>query len=116
MAGVLTTGSTLACAHGATATASSSAKLKVSGNSVLTSAGISGWSFVSASCSQQPVPNTPKSSYVACASMKSQNGGQSQKLTAGGSPVVLDSIKGDTIGVPDAGVSCQAGHTKLTAS
>jgi hypothetical protein len=116
MAGVLTTASTLACGHGATGSASSSAKLTVSGNKVLTSAGTSGWSFLSASCSQQPVPNTPKSSWVACTKLSSQNGGKSKKLTAGGSAVVLDSIAGDTDGNPLTDVKCQAGQTKLTAS
>jgi hypothetical protein len=114
MAGVLTTDSTLACGHGATGSAGgSSAKLTVTGAKVLTSAGVSNWSFVPASCSQQVTQATPNNN--PCSKMSSQSGGKSKKLTAGGSPVVLDSITGDTNGKPLTDVKVTVGQTKLTA-
>jgi len=114
MGAVLTQGSTLACGHGATGSASGNSKLKVSGSAVLTSAGTSGWSFVPASCSQQVTQATPNNN--PCSQLSSQNGGKSQKLTVGGSPVILESIAGDTNGKPLSDVKCTAGQSKLTAS
>jgi hypothetical protein len=114
MGAVLTEGSILACGHGATGSASGNSKFKVSGSAVLTSAGTSGWSFVLASCTQQKTQATPNNN--PCSQLSSQNGGKSRKLTVGGSPVILESIAGDTNGMPLTDVKCTAGQSKLTAS
>jgi hypothetical protein len=114
MGAVLTAGSTLACGHGATGSATGNSKLKVSGSTVLTSAGTSSWSFILANCTQKPTQAQPNN--IQCSKLLSQNGGKSQKLTVGGSPVILESIAGDTNGKPKSDVMCKAGQSKLTAS
>jgi hypothetical protein len=114
MAGVLITASTIMCRHGATITASSSAKLTASGSAVLVGSGVTAWSL-SSSCIQQPTQAQPNN--VACSFMTGQSGGQSQKLTAGGSAVVLDSITGSTNGKPQSDVTVAAvGQSRLTAT
>ena len=84
MGAVLTEGSILACGHDPTGSASDNSKLKVSRSAMLTSAGTSGWPFVSTNCSQQVTQATPNNN--PCSKLSSQNCGKSQKLTVGGSP------------------------------
>jgi hypothetical protein len=113
MAGVLTTGSSITCAHKATGTPAGEAKLTVSGAKVLTKAGVPNWSFAP-SCTQKPTNAEPNK--VPCTTMARQSGGESKKLTVGGSPVVLESITGTTNGKPVDSVSASADQTKLTAA
>lgn len=107
----LTVSSAVKCGHGGTATVKSTAKLRVNGSAVLTSAGVTAWT-IAPGCSQT---NT-QAGNVPCAKVLSQQDGKSQKLTAGGSPVVLDGITGTTNGKPLSDLSASAGQTKLTAA
>jgi hypothetical protein len=81
MGAVLTTAATISCPHGGTVSLSSSSKLKVHGNKVLTQADVSSWSFTAC------VPNT-QAGQVACTQVTSISPAAS-KLKAGGSGVIL---------------------------
>jgi hypothetical protein len=108
MGSVLTTGSTISCKHGGTATLSSSAKLRVGGNPVLLKADATTWAFTK--CGQVGTGLTP------CTNIVSLSAGEAGKLTVGGVPVLLDSLAGQTNGKPENTLSATAGQNKLTAT
>lgn len=112
MSGVLTIGSQVTCSFQGTVQTSSNAKLTVNGAPVLLATGIAGKSI--AGCTH-PTSSSPTA--TPCTTVASLSGGLSSKLTAGSSPVVLDSVAGfgDSVNPIDT-ISAQAQQTKLTAS
>jgi len=112
MPNVLTTASEVLCDkltgsnHGGAIATSSSAKLKVNGAAVLLRTGIG------SSVSGCKTPSTSSSKPCVSATI---SGGEASKLTAGGRPVMLDSLKGTTDGVPSGTVPGLAKQDKLTA-
>jgi hypothetical protein len=119
MAAVLTTGSNVTCGHKGTVTVMSSAKLSVSGNSVLLKTGIA--SQPVSGCAIVPMPPPPGPVSKKCLTVTSVDSGEATKLTAGGKPVVLETLAGETDGVmagvtPQLLLSGTAGQTKLTAT
>lgn len=118
MAGVLTVGSDVTCGHQGTVTVTSSAKLSVSGNPVLLKAGIANQPVTGCAIvpTVAPAPISTK-----CLLVTSVDGGEATKLTAGGSPVVLETLKGETNGMlanvtPQMLLSGTAAQSKLTAT
>ena len=110
MSFAITIGSDVECPdHGAAAMASS-ARLTVSGKPLvvkgdLLTAAIGG-------CTQVP----PPPSNVACAKVTTLTSGEASKLTAGGQPVLLDSLAAVTSGAPKNQLTCKdAKQKKLTA-
>lgn len=112
MSVALTTSSRVTCSSNGTVQTSSGAKLTVNGAPVLLASGIAGKPI--AGCTH-PTSSSPTA--TPCTTVASLSGGMSTKLTAGGAPVVLDSVGGlgDAVNPPDT-ISAQAQQTKLTAS
>jgi hypothetical protein len=98
MPNVLTMNSTVGCGHlppppgTGIVQVQSTAKLKVSGKSVLLLDSISG-KAVSGLCGTVPATGTKK-----CTAVSSVSGGLATKLKVGGQPVVLDTVTGGTDG------------------
>ena len=109
MPGVMTTASTVQCAHGGAVSTSSTARLQVAGNAALLRPGVQGMA-VSAACTVQNTDKTKK-----CTSVTSVTTGEASKLRAGGQAVLLETLAGTTDGVPPGTVSGTAGHSKLTS-
>ena len=107
MAKVLTTDSTIDCGHEGTVGTSSSAKLRVDGAAVLVETGVAGKTI--AGCTQTGGPPTP------CTAVAAISSGRATKLTAGGQPVMLDTLSGTTNGAPVGALSATAGQDRLTA-
>ena len=119
MAGVLTTASNVACGHQGRVQTASTAKLTVNGSPVLLKSSIDG----------KPVPDckTPPAADPSgtptakpCKTVSGVTAGEAAKLTAGGSPVMLDTLKGKTDGMvskvtPQLLLAATAGQNKLTA-
>ncbi len=119
MPGVLTTGSNVSCGHGGTVGTSSSAKLKVSGNAVLLKTGIAMKSV--SSCQTPPASDVSGPTAMKCTTVTSVDSGEATKLTAGGAPVVLETLTGQTDGMvgkvtPQLLLSATAGQSKLKAT
>ncbi len=119
MAGVLTTSSKVICGHGGTVSTSSSAKLKVSGNPVLLKTGIAQQAISGCTTTVKPPPPGPVSK--PCISVTSVDSGEATKLKAGGNPVILDLLTGQTDGTivnvtPQKLLSATAGQSKLKAT
>lgn len=96
---VLTLASTVKCKHGGRVTTVSSAKLKVSGMSVLLMDSIAGKPIPPPSC--PTVPSADASGTVInapCPAVKEVTSGSSLKLKVGGLPVMLDTLTGTTAG------------------
>jgi hypothetical protein len=111
MANVLTTASTIKCAHGGQVTPlMSTAKLTVSGKPVLLANQVSGWVIPPGTCSQVGTGRTP------CTSVTSYSQGAAGKLTAGGVPVLLDSGIGMTNGAPVNTVTVSALQSEVTGT
>jgi hypothetical protein len=119
MAGVLTEGSDVKCGHDpGKASPSSSALLKVGGKGVLRESevktSVSGCGTVNRSPTQAD-PTTD----LKCSSITAVTGGKATKLMAGGNPVILDTLAGDTDGKkkdePQKKVKGEAKQEKLTA-
>jgi hypothetical protein len=109
VANVMTTGGTIACAHGGTATLTSNAKLKVNNVAVLLEDQVTSWT-IAPGCGQTSGSSIP------CASFLSFTG-KAQKLKVGGKAVVLDTFSGTTNGKPDSTTNpANAGQSKLKAS
>lgn len=109
MAAVLTTQSTIACAHGGTAILSSSAKLLVSGAPVLLTSDSGSWSF-DGKCTQTGGQLVPCTNFTGLANAAAG------KLTVGGTPVVLSTIAGTTSGKPVATVTATPADQKLVTT
>jgi hypothetical protein len=92
--------------HGGRVSTTSSAKLKVNDAPVLTAGGIGP---AVSSC------ETPLSSPLKPCSSVTIATGQATKLTAAGTPVMLDSLSGTTDGFPPGTVPASANQNKLTA-
>lgn len=119
MPGVLTTGSNVICGHGGTVSTTSSTKLKVSGNPVLLKIGIAHQSV--SNCQTPPASDPSGPTAIPCTLVVSVDSGEANKLTAGGSPVVLETLTGETNGMvgkvtPQTLLSASAGQTKLKAT
>lgn len=124
MAKVLTTASSVSCGHGQGKVQSSSgAKLKVNGAAVLLKSSIDGKSVNA--CGIVPAADASATpTHVKCTAVGPPPGvsaGESTKLRAGGSPVMLDTLAGKTNGMdnkvtPLTALAATAGQTKLTAS
>jgi hypothetical protein len=111
MSNVLTTASTIMCAHGGRVTPlASSAKLTVSGNPVLLQNQVSSWIIPPGTCSQAGPGYTP------CTSVTSYSGGSAAKLTAAGVAVLLDSGIGMTNGLPVNTLTVSAGQSEVHAA
>ncbi len=95
MAKVLTTASSVTCAHGGTVGTSSTAKLAVNGAPVLLAASVAGKTV--AGCTVTDDPNTATKHCTAVAGILS---GPATRLTVGGKPVVLETLTGSTDGTP----------------
>jgi hypothetical protein len=108
---VLTTGSSVICGHGATASLSSSAKLTVQGEAVLLENEYSSWTF-QVGCAQTDSSKSQKP----CAIITEISGGQSSKLTVNGISVLIDTLSGLSDGNPGkTDVSATASQDKLEA-
>lgn len=113
---VLTTGSEVLCgiqaaaSHGGNVSVTSSAKLKVNGNSVLVRSSVEGKPV--AGCQ---TPNDSTKSLKTCTSATSVTAGEASKLTVGGQPALLDTVTGITDGNPPGTVPADAKQDKLTA-
>ena len=119
MAGVLTTSSKVICGHGGTVSTSSSAKLKVSGNPVLLKTGIAQQAV--SGCLTPTTPPPPGPASIKCTLVSSVDTGEATKLKAGGNPVMLDTLTGQTNGIianvtPQKLLSATAGQSKLKAT
>jgi hypothetical protein len=111
MANVLTTASTIKCAHSGQVTPLLSvAKLTVSGKPVLLESQVSSWVIPPGTCSQVGSSRTP------CTSITSYSKGSAAKLTAGGAAVLLDSGVGVTNGAPINTVTVTTGQSKVQAT
>ena len=127
MAGVLTMSSNVTCGHGPGKVAtSSSAKLKVSGSSVLLEAGIDGMSITG--CNITPASDSTGITASKCSLVATVppspppaiTAGRATKLKVGGLPVMLDTLAGKTNGMvlkvtPQLLLAGTAIQTKLTA-
>lgn len=113
MPSVLTTGSTVKCAHqGTVKLTASQNKLKIGGKAVLVQGDLDG-----ATISGCTTPSSQSSS--PCKSVTSMIQGAATKLKVGGMAVLLDTAMGLTDGVPPAPMQWNvqsAGQNKLTAS
>ena len=110
MAKALTTSSTLGCNHTGKVTLTGSSKLTVQGSPVVTK-------------SNAPTPLTLTGCTIAdstntlqCKVIMSLANDTASKLNVAGSPVLLDSLSGQTDGKPENLVSATANQQKLNAS
>jgi hypothetical protein len=115
MPNVLTASSTVSCGHPpGTVPVVSTAKLRVGTAGVLVKTDIDG-KPADGRCGIVPPPQTNKK----CTTVKGVTDGVATKLTVGGNPVMLDSLKGLTDGVfgtdPPNKLSATADQTKLTS-
>lgn len=103
MAKVLTNADSVNCPHSPGAAAKTvSAKLKVGGNAVLVGLG------PVSQCSATAAPNVPCGAVTLSA-------GRATKLFAGGSAVLLDTLKATAAGNPGGSLSVLPQQSKLTA-
>lgn len=121
---VLTTSSTILCdalatsLHGGTVTTKSTAKLSVNGSRVLPNViqpsvgGTTGLGSISGCINAPPPPSKKVCANVVTVLPTSA----ATKLTAGGVPVLLATLKGTTDGVPPGTLSATAGQARLKAS
>ncbi|HXQ45349.1 MAG TPA: hypothetical protein VN806_01970 [Caulobacteraceae bacterium] len=109
MGSPLTMSSTVQCGHLGTVQVSSSTKLTIGGVAVLVQAGVAGKSVLLCTTLPTAAGNKPCQTVSSVLPIS-----LSQKLTAGGNPVVLDSLKGLTDGVPPGTLLAVAGQAKLT--
>ena len=107
MPGVLTTDSTVLCGHLGAVAKPSTEKLKVNGFSVLLKSSLIGSGVTNC--------GTTGSGTKKCEKVMSVVTGESIKLKAGGSPVMLDTLRGKTEGNPIGNLPATADQTKLTA-
>jgi hypothetical protein len=117
MPGVLTTGSNVTCGHAGTVTTSSTTKLKVNGQPALLKTGIESKSV--STCATPPASDPSGPTAQPCSSVSSVDTGEATKLTAGGKPVMIDTLTGKTDGMvakvtPQTLLSATAGQSKLT--
>ncbi len=118
MPGVLTLNSSVTCGHSGTVQTTSSTKLTVDGAKVLLLSGISGKGINGCLTVNSVDGNTIKDD--PCGSVVAAIPGESSKLTAGGTPVAVDTLSGTTDGIlnkttPVTGLSGSADQTKLAA-
>ncbi len=120
MANVLTTASTVTCGydpagltHGGRVSTTSSAKLKVQGNSVLLKNGIERQSISALNACNNP--ENESQGLLKCSSVLSVLAGEATKLTVNGKPVMLDPLQGTTDGNPPGTLHADANQAKLTA-
>lgn len=97
MPNVLTVNSTVSCGHpppvgGGVVDVRSAAKLRVAGASVLLVDGISGRTL------RTPCGTVPSSGTTKCTKVDAVSVGSATKLTVGGQPVILDTVRGRTDG------------------
>lgn len=91
---VLTAASTLACTHGGTVTATTSARLRVAKQPVLLAP------LEQKHISQCPVADDPNTSTLQCRLVASVTAGQSSRLTVRGTSVLLATLAGVSNGTP----------------
>jgi hypothetical protein len=112
MASVLTTASTVKCAHGGTVTLKASqSQLLVAGNPALTALDL-----VGAPIQSCPVVSSPSS--APCVTVATVIVGPATTLLVNGQPVLLDTATGLTNGVPSPATwsVSSAGHTTFAAN
>ncbi len=124
MAKVLTTASTVLCdvaappapapptAHGGTVAKTSTAKLTVNGSAVLANRvqppiGLG----AVVGCANKP----PPPSNTTCTKVATVISGAAARLTVGGVAVLLETVKGTTVGTPPGTLSATANQNRLTA-
>ena len=107
MGNVLTASAQLNCAHSFPVALSSSEKLTIGGVGVLTASDVVGASIA---CTAPTTQTTKTCTKVASAS------GTASKLTVGNQPVFLDSIAGQSDGLPPTLALIPGPPSKLTAS
>lgn len=107
---VLTTSAQVVCNHGGGALLSGNPKLKVNGTPVLLQSGIG--QITSPPCTLKPAPSSPTPDLTITIAA-----GQSQKLMANGSPVMLSTLTGTGDATPTPGtISGSDSQTKLMAT
>jgi hypothetical protein len=113
---VLTTQSTIPCGHGGAVQVTSTAKLTVNGGPALLLDGISGKPI--AGCLTTPASDASGPTAKQCLNVTSVGAGAAGKLTAGGSPVMLDTVTGGSDGLVNKVLQqlgqASANQTKLT--
>lgn len=111
MGSPLTIASDVECGHKGVVEVTSSVKLTVNGSPVLLEASVASMPVTPGTCATQQTSTTSPCKTVTSVLPPSL----ATKLTVGGKPVVLDSLKGLTDGVPPGGLLATAGQSKLTA-
>lgn len=117
MSNVLTMASDVTCGHKGKVTVASIAKLTVNGNPVLLSNSIA--DKLVASCATPPAADPSGPTAKPCTSVTGISAGEATKLTVGGQPVMLDTLKGETDGMvakttPQTFLAAIAGQVKLS--
>jgi hypothetical protein len=114
MSSPLTVSSDVECNHKGTVAITSTTKLTVGGNAVLISTGVVVQTING--CKTPTASNPPTKPCMTVMSILPVS--QATKLTAGGAPVILDTLAGTTDGIcvpPPAKLIAAAGQNKLTA-
>lgn len=95
---VLTMASLVACGHSpGRVTIVSTAKLKVTQNSVLLEESIAQKDVTG--CSTKPASDSSGTTHITCTEVSAVTEGQATKLKVGGAPVILETLKGTTNGM-----------------
>jgi hypothetical protein len=117
MPNVLTMASTVTCGHAGKVTVASTAKLTVNGSPLLLKSSIAGKPV--ATCATPPAADASGPTAKPCTLVATVSLGEAMKLTVGGQPVMLDTLKGETDGMvtketPQKLLAAQAGQVKLS--
>lgn len=117
MANVLTMASNVTCGHGGKVTVVSTVKLTVNGSPLLLKSSIAGKSV--AACTTPPAADASGPTAKPCTTVATVSLGEAMKLTVGGQPVMLDTLKGETDGMvakttPQMLLAAIAGQIKLS--
>jgi hypothetical protein len=117
---VLTSGSEVLCGtkvtapkplHGGTVQVVPTSKLSVGGNFVLTSNSVTGQSVLPGTCTNAP----PPTGQTPCSKVTSVLVGVALRLTTQSQGVLLETLKGVTVGVPPGDLAATAKQSKLTS-
>jgi hypothetical protein len=113
MSNVLTESSDVECGHQGTVGVTGAPKLTVGGNKALLQTGVAGQSVTACTTPNAPAATPPTKPCQTVVSVLPVS--LARKLTIGGQPVVLDTLKGLTDGLPPGTLTAAARQTKLTA-
>jgi hypothetical protein len=113
MSHVLTESSDVECGHLGTVDVTGTSKLTVLGSQALLSSGVAGKSIALCITPNAPTATPPTKACMTVVSVLPVS--LATKLTVGGQPVVLDTLKGLTDGLPPGSLVAVALQSKLTA-